>query len=466
VNPRSFGSFGVTPAFGDAPRETDRGVVPNGVEHDDLLYLATHDLLTGLPNRTLLMDRLGRALAEGGPGHAVLFLDLDDFKAVNDRFGHATGDALLSAVGRRLAETLRPSDTPARFGGDEFVVLLLDVATPQDALSVAERVLRAIRQPFAVNGQMLTAKTSIGVALSDLAHGWPTELLRDADIALYRAKEAGGDRALLFDDDMAARGPGRDSLANELRRAVDQQELRLHYQPEVDLHTGQVRAVEALLRWQHPEHGMIHPVSIIPAAEQTGLIAPVGEWVLREACRQMIAWRGQLNDNAPLTVGVNLSPSQFRGPGLVDQVTHTLRQTGLEPQALRLEITETAMIEHVSPAIETIAALKSLGVQLALDDFGTGYSSLSHLRHFAADVLKIDSSFVQALDSDAKTLAIVQAVIALAHALGMTVVAEGIETSAQQQRLAAMNCDRGQGYLFFPPLPGDDLATALAHAHR
>lgn len=427
----------------------------------DLLYLASHDPLTDLANRTLFMDHATRALASAAsPFHSVCFLDLDRFKRVNDLLGHAAGDELLQEVGRRLLSCLRPSDVAARFGGDEFVVLLDGVAEASDALSVAERILEVFRRPFRLRTHDLVVTASIGVALSTVSHRWPTELLRDADIALYRAKGVGGACAVLFDPTMNTSIVALAARGFDLERALEHRELRLYYQPEVDLRDGRIIGMEALLRWQHPERGLIHPAEIIPLAEETGLILPISDWVLEEACRQLHIWSRSPTEHREFVMGVNVSPRQFRERSLVEQAARILRKEALSPRSLRLEITESTLIQNVPSAVRSLKTLERSGVQLALDDFGTGYSSLSYLRQFPVQVLKLDHSFVQDLDQP-KTVAIVRSIIELAHALGMTVTAEGIEQAPQRDLLQSLGCDHAQGYYFWKPLPAAELTQVL-----
>jgi diguanylate cyclase (GGDEF)-like protein len=392
---------------------------------------------------------------------AVLFLDLDGFKVVNDSLGHGTGDELLVAASRRLAACVRPSDTLARFGGDEFTVLLDRVGEPVDALSVAERLLAALRPPFTVDGREVFVTASIGIAVSIAEDSDPDELLRRSDIALYQAKAAGKARAMLFDPEMNARAKARLELETDLRHALERDELRVEYQPEVDLATGAVVGVEALLRWQHPRRGLLAPDEFIPLAEETGLILSVGEWVFREACRQARAWQAQAPEAPPLLLSVNLSAREFQCKELVEQVGVVLDETGLDPAGVRLEITESAMMHDIETTIGALRALKQLGVQLAIDDFGTGYSSLSYLRRFPVDCVKIDRSFIAALGQDDGTAAIVSAITALARALGVDVTAEGIETAGQLAQLQALGCRRGQGYLFSRSAPSDRISRLL-----
>lgn len=429
---------------------------------------AFYDVLTGLPNRALFLDRLGHALAgvsRRTTGIALLFLDLDGFKLLNDGLGHAAGDALLIGVADRLVASLRPFDTVARFGGDEFTVLLEEIATPEDALMVANRLIAALRAPFLIDDHHVVMTASIGVvprpAAAAIAR--PDDLLRDADRAMYQAKAAGKGRAVIFDQHMA--GPSEPvSLLGDLRHAVERGELRLHYQPEMDLVANVVTGVEALVRWQHPTEGLIPPVMFIPLAEQTGLILGIGRWVLREACRQAQAWR-QLGVLPPLLISVNISPQQLVQPDFVDQVTRVLADSGLPADSLRLEITESTLMRDSEETMVTLRALKSVGVQLAIDDFGTGYSSLSYLRRFPVDTLKVDRSFVREMTHDGGTSAIVSAITALARTLHMSVTAEGIETSEQLAAVRAVHCRTGQGFYFSKPLPASEFQHVFMAHH-
>ncbi|HZQ98024.1 MAG TPA: EAL domain-containing protein [Chloroflexota bacterium] len=421
-----------------------------------LAHQAFHDVLTGLPNRALFVDRLDHALVRAGRRHAsvaVLFLDLDRFKVVNDSLGHDVGDNLLVAVAQRLRGCVRSGDTVARLGGDEFTVLLEDIAAAADAGQVAERIMAAMQAPFELAGHELCISASIGIAVSG-GHGVrPDDLLRDADAALYRSKSRGKARYEVFDASMQARALERLRLENELRHGIDRGDLRVHYQPMVRLATGRIAAVEALVRWEHPERGFIPPGDFIPLAEESSLILPLSRWVLAEACRQASQWRGGGRDQPAIGVSVNLSLRQFQHPSLVDEVAAALHASGLEPRRLTLEITEGMMMEAAEAASAILGDLKALGVRLAIDDFGTGYSSLGYLKRFPIDQLKIDRSFVAGLGRDPEDTAIVHAVVRLAHTLGLEVTAEGIETAAQLEALRATGCEHGQGYYFARPLP-------------
>ena len=426
---------------------------------------ALYDPTTGLPNRELLTDRIAHALA----GHrssdpvsvAVILLDLDRFKVINETLGHAAGDRLLVAVGQRLLSSLRPGDTVARFGGDEFALVLDPVADAGEAHRIAERIGAELHAPFSLNGREWFLSASLGIALAQPGRGTPDELLREAEIAMVRAKGDTARRHFLFEPSMSDQTLDRLDLENDLRGALERGELRLHYQPIVSLGTGQVVGFEALARWQHPTRGLVPPLAFIPLAEETGLILPLGRWVLESACTQAERWnRGRSADLAPLFVSVNLSARQFTKGDLVEDVGSTLARTGLEADALELEITESVLMDQSEAGIRALSDLRGLGVRLVLDDFGTGYSSLSYLKHLPLDTIKIDRSFVAGIEGAADR-SIVDAVIALAHGLGIGVVAEGIETQSQSDRLRDLGCDYGQGYLFSRPVPAARTAALL-----
>ncbi|MBD2091767.1 EAL domain-containing protein [Microcoleus sp. FACHB-1515] len=430
-----------------------------------LLHDALHDVLTGLPNRTLLLDRLRHAIqiAKRNSDYlfAVLFLDLDRFKVINDSLGHMIGDQLLIAIAHRLSICLRPGDTVARLGGDEFVVLLEDVPHVQDVTTIAERIQQALSQPFNIDGNEVFTTASIGIALSPTGYDAPEDLLRDADIAMYRAKEQGRARHEIFNPGMYTRAVALLQIETDLRRAIDRQELALYYQPIVSLRTLQITGFETLLRWHHPYKGLVSPTDFIPIAEETGLIVPIGLWVLRQACQQMRQWQAEFPDRSPLTISVNLSGKQFT-PQMVQQIRTILEETQLQPRFLRLEITESVLMDNTEAAASMLSELRNLGIQLSMDDFGTGYSSLSYLHRFPIDTIKIDRSFIHQIDRDGEQLAIVRTIITLAWNLGMDVIAEGLETTKQLAQLRSLQCDLGQGYLFSPPLNAADAVHLLS----
>lgn len=436
---------------------------------EELHHRAFHDPLTDLPNRALFMDRLDRALARcarRGEGLAVLFMDLDDFKVINDSLGHEVGDDLLVDVAGRLAGCVRPQDTVARLGGDEFVVLLEDLGEAEEAPRAAHRIADAVRQPFRVGGRELVATMSVGIAFGGDQKESPGDLLRNADLAMYRAKDAGKNGHAVFEAGMDERALKRLGLEADLRRALEGGEFRVHYQPKVGLSGNAEKVVgfEALVRWEHPERGLVYPGEFISVAEETGLIIPLGRWVLEEACEQAKEWREHCSANPALKISVNLSSRQLREPGLSADVERVLAATGLDPEALILEITESMVIEGVGAAMTTLQELKALGVKIAVDDFGTGYSSLSYLKHFPVDYLKIDRSFVSGLGHDPKDEGLVSAVIELARALDLHTIAEGVETGGQLERLRSLGCEWAQGFYLWKPMPPGPASALLSSA--
>ncbi|MEA2405009.1 MAG: hypothetical protein QOE08_1656, partial [Thermoleophilaceae bacterium] len=430
-------------------------------------HRALHDALTGLPNRTLFLDRLTHALDRAGRDGsmvAVLFLDIDNFKIVNDSLGHESGDALLRSFAPRLQGALRPSDTVARFGGDEFVVLCEDLETADGAVNIVERVLEGFSQPLHVAGRELFATASIGVAL---ARGQRSAdgLLRDADAAMYRAKARGRARYELFDEEMRERVSDRLRTEIALRRAVIDGGLEVHYQPLVSLEDGAIVGAEALLRWHDEERGWVPPVEFIPVAEDSGLIVPMGTWVLEQACREALAWAPGA-DGGPLEIAVNLSSRQVAQPEFGAEVERVVAETGIDPARLTFEITESVVMEEAEAPMESIRRIEDLGVKLALDDFGTGYSSLSYLDRLPIDILKLDRSFIAALAGmrGSPTSAIVAGVVTMAKALGLVVVAEGVEEPDQVQELRRLGCAFAQGFLFSPAVPAAEFRTLLGTA--
>jgi diguanylate cyclase (GGDEF)-like protein/PAS domain S-box-containing protein len=429
-----------------------------------LVHQAFHDPLTGLPNRALFMDRLGQGLARTarhGRRIAILFLDLDNFKVVNDSLGHKAGDQLLVAVADRLLACMRPGDTVARLGGDEFTLLLEYVADTQEPTRVAERISEKLEAPFNIEGHEVFVTTSIGISLGASGYDKPEDLLRNADVAMYEAKNKGRARHEVFNAGMDARARERLQLDAETRRAVSEGGLRVYYQPLVKLDTGKIAEVEALVRWEHPRRGLLSPDNFIPLAEETGLVVPIGQWVLEDACRQVRSWQ-EHNGARGLTLSVNLSPKQLQYPELVEDVSQILTRTGLDARYLQLEITERMVMDDAESNIAILRKLRDMGIRVALDDFGTGYSSLSYLKRFPVDVLKIDRSFVEGLGRVSEDTAIVRATIAFARSLGISVIAEGIETPEQLTYVRALGCDLGQGYYLSRPLPSDTAGELLS----
>src|SRR5260221_5659867 len=428
----------------------------------EIEHLAYHDALTGLPNRPLFVDRLIVALAQAGRADqklAVFFLDLDRFKDINDSLGHSIGDSLLKAVAERIRRCVREGDTVASLGGDEFTLLIPRVEQVEDVAKIAQKVIETLKIPFVINEQELFLTTSIGISLFPNDGIDPETLVRNADSAMYRAKEQGRDNYQLYAPAMNARALERLALENMLRRALKQKELVVYYQPLIDLASGSIFGVEALVRWEHPERGLLLPAPLVSAAGGSGLIIPIGDWVLRTACRQACIWNKRLDSE--LTVSVILSARQFSQPDLVAQVRSALQETGLRPELLELEITESNAMQNAENTIHTLRELKDAGVRISMDDFGTGYSSLNYLKRFPIDTLKLDQSFVRDVATDARDAAIVSAVIAMAHSLDLKVVAEGVETAEQLAFLRQRHCDTIQGFYFSAPLPADDLELYL-----
>jgi diguanylate cyclase (GGDEF)-like protein/PAS domain S-box-containing protein len=432
-----------------------------------LVHQALHDSVTGLANRVALMDRLAQALVDlerrsGRVG--LLFIDLDGFKDVNDSLGHDGGDRVLLEVGRRLTDVARRGDTVARLGGDEFVLLCAHPSDDDDLRLIADRVARAIRAPLTTDGRDLVVTGSLGVVVTDDPHVDPGELLRRADIAMYAAKRAGRNRFRVFDAEVDLGVESTAGLAAELVRAIERSELFVLYQPLFRLDDGSLSGAEALVRWRHPQRGVVLPAEFIPLAEERGLIERIDSFALDEACRQLAAWGSEDDPWDDFMISVNISGRNLIDPGLADRVSAVLERHGIMPSRLCLEITETALIAELGDANQVVESLAALGVHLALDDFGTGYSTLAHLQQLRTDILKVDRSFVAEIGGRSRDREIIAAVIAMAHALGMTVVGEGIETAGQLDKLAALDCDEGQGYMLAPPLTPDDVAALRSTA--
>jgi PAS domain S-box-containing protein len=476
-------------AIRNAKGKTDKLVIVNRDiterkrAEEMLAHNAFHDGLTNLPNRALFLDRLQQALTlskrHANYRFAVLLIDIDEFKIINESLGHAAGDELLIEVGRRLKESVRRADTVsrqrvggvterpanddtlARLGGDEFTILLDDLRDPIEAVRVAERVQTELAAPFSINNQEIVISASIGIASSASPHSKAEDLVRDADIAMYRAKRGGKARCEVSDTAMHANAVKRLKLETDLRKALEQGEFRVFYQPIVSLLTGRITGFEALTRWQRPE-GILSPIDFIGVAEEIGLIIPMNRLLLREACQRLLEWQSQFPSNPALTMSVNITPKEFSQPDLSSEIRKTLESTGLEPSCLQLEIVETIAMGDAEKSGHVLSQLKALGVRLSIDDFGTGYSSLSRLRRIPVDTLKIDRAFISQMDSDPESLEIVRVIIMLAHNLGLKVVAEGTETQAHVDQLKQLNCEMAQGYLYSRPADEQAMLKLLA----
>lgn len=439
---------------------TDRKRAEERLAHDSL-----HDALTGLPNRTLFLDRLQVAFSRANrnfkSNFAVLYLDFDRFKLVNDNFGHLVGDKLLIEISRRLSSAMRASDTIARLGGDEFTMLIEEISSIEEAKQVAERIREAIAKPFVLNGQDFFATISIGIANWTRDYEQPEFLLRDADTALYQAKRSGRDRYKIFDKEMHQRALRLLQVETDLRYAVERSEFFLVYQPIVDLGNQKLCGFEALIRWQHPVHGLISPLEFISIAEETGLIAPIGEWVLREACAQLSDWKKRNENSQNLWISVNVSTKQFTHTDLVSLVSEILEETNLDPQSLKLELTESAMVDNIDYAVGVMENLKKLGLKLSIDDFGTGYSSLSYLHRLPLSSLKIDRSFVAQMSESIENQEIIKTIVSLAQSLHLEIIAEGVENSSQMSQLKDLACEFGQGYYFAKPLAAEKAESLI-----
>lgn len=430
-----------------------------------LLEMALHDALTGLPNRALFMDlleqELEQSIAEPNYQFAVLFLDCDRFKVINDSLGHVVGDELLIAIAHQLGLCLEDSDILARLGGDEFAILLPKLDDKARAIQVATAILNEFSQPFRLRRRDVFTSVSIGVVFGNDTYQKPEHVLRDADTAMYQAKAFGKARYQVFDTEMHNAALQLLQLETDLRQAIEQQEFVLHYQPIVDLNIGKITGLEALLRWQHPQRGLISPEKFIPIAEETGLIVPIGEWVLKEACQQLYVWQQQNIVDRTFTMSINLSVRQVTQLGFINWIDCVLASTQIDPQNLELEITESVIMNDSSSVSTVLQELRKRNIALSIDDFGTGYSSLSYLHSFPIDTLKIDRSFVQRLDQDSNDLGLIPAITSIARTLQMSVIAEGIETEQQLMHLRNLNCDFGQGYLFSRPIPSTKTAELL-----
>ncbi len=449
-------------------QKLQREIAERQIAEELLIYNTLHDSLTGLPNRVLFLDRAEILLKKvrRNPNYlfAILFLDFDRFKLINDSLGHLVGDQLLIAISQSLQDHVRMSDTIARLGGDEFTILLDDVHDISEPQKVAERILQSLKSPLLVEAFSVFTSVSIGIAVSSTAYISSSEMLRDADIAMYRAKEKGACYEI-FTPGMHAEMRSRLQLENDLRRALEQQEFLVYYQPIISLQTGELVGFEALIRWQHPERGLVPPIQFIPVAEDTGLIVAIGEWVVREACRQLSTWQKQYPSAKLLNMAVNLASKEIGSPDLLSKIDQILLETGLDGSHLRIEITESMLMEYGDETIKLLLEIQARNIQLSIDDFGQGYSSLSYLHRLPVDTLKIDRAFVSQMYLNGESFEIVRTITTLAHTLGMDIVAEGVETLEQFATLRDLGCEFAQGYLFAPPLNAQSASDTIAN-HR
>jgi len=456
-------------ALEETAKELEITVARLRKSEEALHYHAMHDQVTGMSNRLLCLDRIGRAversLRRDDYFFAVAFLNLDRFKMVNESMGHAFGDRVLTAAGQRLAESTRRLDTVSRFGSDEFVILMEELQSPREAVRIAKRFRDAFSRPLSVDSREIPMTVCLGLALGGKGYPEADDLLRNAAIAMRRAKVSGGDRIKIFNETMLEEAVQLMTIENDLRRALANKELFLVYQPIVTLDDFRLRGFEALVRWRHPEKGLIRPSQFIPVAEDSGIIHKLGQWVLYQACATMAAWTASIPHARRLTISVNISGRQFSQGDIVDLIHRTIETTRLEPENLKLEITETAIMEKAEVSAERLLRLKNLGIKLSIDDFGTGYSSMSYLQRFPLDTLKIDLSFVKMLETSSENREIVRAIINLAHSLRLKTVAEGVETEEQKELLRGLDCDYAQGYLFSRPISEEAAKDFIEAAH-